>query len=257
MNQKTFRLAFAMLAAVIAFAPFATQAQDDVTVESILKMHIKSIGDVETLKAVKTMRTVSTISAPTPVGDMEIEMSRIQAGKKFVMTQDIPQMGEVTNGSDGEVYWTINPFQGAKVFEGDELEMMKSQAPGFFPELEWLDGYDGEITMDGTEEVDGKMSYKLVFAPTDGPVETRFFEKETGRVLKTVSTREIPGAGEMTTEITSSDFKTVDGITMAHTQVISTPQGDATMTIDTMEVNPELAEDAFVLPEDIQSLIDD
>ncbi len=257
MNQNTFRLAFALLAAAVTFSPFATQAQDDVTVESIVKMHIKSIGDIETLKAIKTMRTESTVSAPSPVGEMEITMTRVQAGKKFVMTQEIPQMGEVVNGSDGEVYWTVNPFQGAKVFEGEELEMMKSSAPGFFPELTWLDGYNGEITLDGTEDFDGKTAYKLVFAPASGASETRFIDKESGRIVKIVVTQEIPGAGEMTTEMTPSDFKTVDGITMAHKQVISTPQGEATMTVNTLEVNPELPADAFALPEDIQSLIDE
>lgn len=255
MNKSPIRMIFAALVAVAALSS-AAHAQDDATVESIIEMHIKSIGKVETLKAVKTMVTESTLVASTPMGDMEIAMSRVQSAEKFKMTQTIPNMGDITMGSDGKIFWSMNPFQGAQILEGDQLEAMKASLPKFFPELKWNE-YDGEITLDGTEEVEGKMTYKLVFAPTTGAEEERYFDKETGHMLKMVSTQEVPNFGEMTTELIASDFKTVEGITMAHKQTIITSQGEAVMTIDSIQINPKLDEDAFDLPEDVQDLIDD
>jgi hypothetical protein len=247
MNKCSIRALLALFVAAVAVTTTA-QAQDDATVESIIEMHIKSMGDVETLKAVKTMVTKSTLTASTPMGDMEIAMKQVQSGNKFVMTQTIPQMGDVSMGSDGEVFWSMNPFQGAQVLEGEQLEAMKSRTPKLFEELTWANDYDGEITLEGTEEVEGKMTYKLVFAPTGGEETERFIDKETGRMVKMI----IP-----TGEVVVSDFKTVEGISIPHKQIIQTPQGEAEVVIDSIEINPELEADALALPEDVQALIDD
>lgn len=246
MKNSLLRSVFTLLVAVAAMSSSAL-AQDDATVESVIEMHIKSIGDVETLKAVKSMITESTMTVSTPMGDMEVGMSRFQAGNKFKMVQTIPNMGEVTMGSNGDVFWSMNPFQGAQVFEGEELATMKANAPKLFEELTWGD-YDGEITLEGTEEVGGKAAYKLTFAPTEGQSTERYIDKESGQLVKMVTE-----AGE----VLLSDYKVVEGITLPHKQTVMAPQGEVEMVVDSIKINSELPADTFALPEDVQDLIDD
>lgn len=252
MIQFSFVIAFAFLTLTST-----AKAQDDTTLESIIALHLKSIGDVDKIKAVKSMVSEATMAIPTPNGEMEASMKRIQAGNKFMMTMEIPQFGEVVNGSNGDVAWSVNPIQGARLLEGAELEMTKSQMPEPFPALKWGNDFDGEITLQGSEDIDGTATHKVLFAPTEGPAVTRYFDKSNGRIVKMTMTQPSPLGGEMELEMVPSNYKTVDGLSIAHTQVTSTPQGDMTLTIEKLEINADLAEDTFAMPEEIKALVDD
>ena len=233
-----------------------SMAQDNVTKEDVIKMHIKQLGGEEKLKAIKTMTTKAIMVLPGPTGDMEAEVDSIQDGNKFRMTMNLPGLGEIQQGSDGKTYWTTNPFQGDKLMNKEEAALAKEQYGVLFPSLLWLKGYDGKIEMKGEAEVDGAKCYKLLFTPSVGDPMTRYFTADKGRLVK-IDAVQKGMAGEVAVEVFPSEFDTIDGITLPFKQVTSMEQADITMEVDSIKFNEELPATRFKLPASIQKLVDE
>lgn len=233
-----------------------TMAQDKVTVEDVIKLHIKQLGGEEKLKAIKTIETQSVMLLPGPTGEMEAEVDQIQDGNKFLMVMNLPGLGEIQQGSDGKHFWTINPFQGDKLMDKEETAMAREQFSSPFPALQWLKGYDGKITMKGEADVDGTQCYKLEFTPAVGNPMTRFFAVDSGQMLRMDAVQK-GMAGEVKVEVYPSDFKEVDGISVPFKQVTSMEQGELTMEVDSIKFNEEISASKFKLPTSIQKLVDD
>lgn len=242
---------------LVFFAPLVVHAQDDVTVESVLAAYVKSIGDVDELKSIQTLRITSTLSTESPLGELEIKITRVQSGAKYLETREIPDVGVIRTGFDGETYWTIDPFQGARIYAGEELAWIKATDNNLLPEIVWTENFDGKIVYDGAPEVEGRKTHKLVFTPTSGPPVTRFFDNESGAIVKTAISETLPDGMERVTELVSSDYRTLEGMSIAHKHVALTPQGTTSWVINAVELNLELTDDTFLLPREIESLLRD
>lgn len=254
MHKKPVQISWVTLIASVFLLPQSVQGQNDVTETSVLNAYVKSIGDVDALKSIGMFRIKSTLTTESPLGELEIEITRVQSGALYVETREIPEVGIIRTGYDGEVYWTIDPFQGARIYEGEELEWIKESDSNLLPDLSWTEDFDGEIVLDGTREVEGRQAHKLIFKPKQGLSKVRFFDKDTGAMIKTTVTEVRPDGLERVTELVSSDYRMHQGFSVAHKQIALTPQGTTSWVIDTIESNLELPESAFSLPEEIQRL---
>ena len=191
---------------------------------------------------------------PTPQGEMDVDFELIQQGKKFLFAMEIPNVGEMRQGSDGEHYW-VATMMGAKLLEGPEVAQAREQYGRLFPSLEWLD-YDGEITNEGIEEVEGHKCYKLAFKSRDGASATRFFDAESSMIRRMTVTQQTP-QGEITIDSYPTNFKIIDGIRIPFQQTMTTPQGEMLLTIDKIKFNKEIDDTTFDLPDSIRNQIDD
>lgn len=247
--------------AVVAFliAPIPVQAQGDQdetpTVESIINRHIASIGTVEKLDSVTALLVESATSVPTPAGEITSTMNQIQSGDRFVMTFTNPQMGEMKRGSNGETYWSLDPFQGARLLEGAERETAAHQFSAIFPARNWVKNYGDQITLKGSTEIAGRPTFKVEFKADDSPTITRFFDQENGRIVKMETTQEVHSAGEMKIEIYFSKYQTVDGITFPFQQISSSAMGESKMVVKRLELNPSITDETFAIPNDVQALM--
>jgi len=234
--------------------PFAS-AQDNPDVKEIISKHIKALGGADKLKSVKTVSAKGVMTMPGPAGEMEAEMEHYQSGPKFLMVMNIPNMGEFRQGSDGKHYWSNDPFSGARLLEGDQLAAVSQQHSQPFPALGWSE-YDGELTVDGEADVDGKKCWKVIFKPKTGSPMTRYFDKDSGHVVKLDIKQTGPGV-EMEVEVFSEDIKQVNGISVPYKQITSAPQGEMTLEFSEIKFNEKLPDEKFALPEDIQKLVDE
>ena len=255
--MKTFQQGLAMMIALAGsvWMVHPVTAQDLPSAEKVIKQHIESLGGESKLSAIQSMVTQAVITMPTPQGEMDVDFELIQKGDKFLFAMDIPGFGEMRQGSDGEHFWMTNPMMGGQLLEGEQLAQAREQYGRMFPSLGWLD-FDGKITNEGVEEVDGHKCYKLAFQSENGPSATRYFDVESGHIRRMSTTQKGP-QGEMTIDAYPSDFTVVEGISIPFKQVMATPQGEITLNIDSVKFNKDIDEATFALPEAIQKQIDD
>ena len=100
------------------------------------------------------------------------------------MTFTNAQMGEMKRGSNGETYWSLDPFQGARLLDGAEKDTTVQQFSAIFPARNWMENYGDQITLKGDAEVAGRSTYQVEFKADDSPTITRFFDQENGRIVQ-------------------------------------------------------------------------
>lgn len=75
----------------------------------------------------KGILTKGGMSMPAAGLNATFEMTQL-APNRMSMITTIPGMGEVQYGFDGTNAWTVNPMQGPRVLDGQELGQMKDEA---------------------------------------------------------------------------------------------------------------------------------
>ncbi len=108
----------------------------------------------------------------------------------------------------------------------------------FFRGIEKIDGH---VETQPDADVDGTACYVLNFVHADGSVFSRYFAKDTGRLIKTVTDnkREIREEGEIM----------VNGIHFPKRFLNKLPNGqNSTVTIDAIKLNEDLPPEEFAVP---------
>lgn len=170
---------------------------------------------------------------------------------KDLVEIDLTGVGSIKQGYDGKVAWEINPMQGARVKDGDELASTKREA--HFHEENWREVYKKAETV-GAETVDGKDCYKLVKTPNEGNPSTEFYDKKSGLLLKSEVTVNTP-MGEMQAETLFSDYRKEGDVLVVHKIMQSAGGQEIAITFDTYKFNVDIPKDKFDLPDDIKALL--
>lgn len=224
--------------------PTTVEVDKNMTADVIVAKYVEAIGgdkwdDVKSYDVDMAMSTMG----------MTLAGKQIKSEGKFLL--EITMMGQTAQKIvyDGEKALMFNPQAGEQIIEeGDELESMKEQAM-MVPEAAYGKlGYTLELK--GTDKVDGKDAYKVLVAMPDGKKKTEYYDMKSGLKLKEIQSEESP-AGAVTTTTVYKDYKEVNGLKMAHTMETTQSMGaqsqNITMTIKSVKVNEELAEDTFLI----------
>ncbi len=124
----------------------------------------------------------------------------------------------------------VSSPQGEQFLEGEMLEMMKNEAI-VFPELEYeKEGYSLELI--GAEDVDGEQAYKVKVTNPSGEEQTLFFAKNSGLLIKKVSSSP---QGSATSLI--HDYTEVNGVKFPSKVSQSMGPQMIEITVDKIEVN--------------------
>ena len=164
----------------------------------------------------------------------------------------IEGLGKIEEGSDGKVAWSLSAVQGPHLKEGEERADALLSAH-IDSEVRWRDYYS-KVETTGMESVEGKDCYKVVLTPKEGTPTTRFYEKDSGLMVKEARTVKTPMA-EIQAESVVSDYRKEGDILVPH-KIKSNAMGvDMLMTIDAVQYNPEIPKDKFEMPEQIRALV--
>lgn len=241
-----------LLAIVLMFGWASLQAQ---TADEILNNYFENTGGVDAWRAVEGMRMKAKVNQ----GGMEIplEIVRMKDGRQ--MTSITFQGLELKQGVfDGEVLWGTNMMtQKAEKSDAEATEMMKKEMNDFpDPFLDYQDkGYTVELM--GKEDFNGTETFKikLVKEPitVDGEevqdVSYYFFETENFVPIAIHSEIKQGQAKGMMSEITFSDYQEVEGLYMPFTMSQGVKgQGGQPVTMDSIELNPEVTDSDFAFP---------
>jgi len=175
-----------------------------------------------------------------------------QAPNKRSMEMDLPMIGKFRQGSDGTIAWSVSPAEGAKLLEGEQLEMALRDGR-YNSDLYWRELCKRVETV-GTEDVDGKPAYIVVRTYKVGKPITEYYDVASGLLVKGVAKLQMP-SGEVRTELLVSDYRNESGILIAHKVVMKSPGDERIVTFRTVTINQEAPPGTFDIPDEVKALL--
>jgi hypothetical protein len=248
------RIAFliALTAALSGPLPARAELTDDMpSGDSLIKRCIESEGGTKTIQGAQTEVVTGTVEllGHNLSGPLQI----FQQGNKSYTVIELPGIGKMEEGFDGEVAWESNVLQGPRVKDGEELEAAKRDARISLLG-DWKDFYKSAETV-GSEDVNGKPAWKVRMTPIEGKsIEQFFFDRATGLLVKMTQT--LPTAlGDIPVEMTLGDYREVEGIKTPFLMTQAAMGQNMAMHIDKVTYNTKIPDSRFDLPPDIKAIV--
>jgi len=240
-----------VLLGIVGLMFFAVSANAQ-TAADIVAKYIKTIGGMEKLQAVKTIRMTAKF---TGGGGFEaVVMSENKRPNKTRQEFSLQGMTGVS-AYDGKNGWKIEPWQGKKDAESlseDELKAVVDSAD-FDDSLVNYQARGNKVEYVGMDAVDGTDVYKLKVTLPSGTIKHYFMDTDYYVPIKIETKIMIRGA-EFESESIMGDYKEVGGIYFAHS-VESGAKGSpnkATVTVEKIEINVPLDDSRFMKPTNTQ-----
>lgn len=219
------------------------------TADELVDRNLKAKGGIQKLRAVEGMRVTGRVLLPAAGVEFPVSITT-KRPNMFYQVSTI-QGQKIETGFDGDKAWMINPMMGATTpqeIKGPQLEFLKRSADVDGPLVDYKEK-GTVIELAGTDTLDGKKVYKLKVTPKQGPLVYVFLDDETG--LESKAVMESPASDQqpaVSMEVLYSNYKPVNGITMAHT-IEQKLNGQAMqVVIDKVEISPQIDDAIFHMP---------
>jgi len=221
------------------------------TGEALMDEYIKKTGGKAAYEKVKTtlMKGTMTMGGLGLNGDIVLQL---KAPNLKHFTLDLKGLGKVEGGSDGKVSWENSVLQGPKIHDPtkDDDSMLGLDLGS---DANWRKEYKSAKT-EGEEKYKGKDVYRVKLETKKGEPEFRYFDKATGFVLR--MKKPIKSAlGTLMTDVDVGDYKKVGDLQVPHTATIEMAGQKVELRFTTVEMNVDIPDSAFVLPEAVKELL--
>ncbi len=240
-------LALAGAALTVAAAP--AQAQTLPTAEQVVARYVTAIGGEQAIAAQQFRRVQMEMSMPAAGMSMTVEMMQARPNKA-VMNIELPGMGSMRQGYDGQVAWSINPMQGPKILEGKELADALRQFD-FDANMRFSHLFRTMETV-GRAEMNGESCVNVRMVTEGGDEVLNCFADDDGLLVGAVvksSTEE----GQMENTITFHDYRDFGGLKIPTRTSMSVMGQQMEMTIKSMSTDP-IDASVFELPAEVKAL---
>ena len=216
--------------------------------DEIIAKYVKTIGGMDKLQAVKTIRTTAKFT-----GGGGFEAVIITENKRPNKTRENFMLQGMTGISafDGKIGWKIEPWEGKKDAESMSEEELKAVIDNadFDDALINYQSRGNKVEFVGMDDFDGTDVYKLKVTLPSGTVKHYYLDTDYFVPIK-VEVKQIIRGAEVETESIIGDYKEVGGIYYAHS-IESGAKGSpnkATITVEKIEINVPLDDNRFTKP---------
>ncbi|MEO6654631.1 MAG: hypothetical protein ABIO36_00965 [Pyrinomonadaceae bacterium] len=232
-----------IIATILIALPVSAQ-----TADQIVASYIKTIGGMEKIQAVKSMRQTGKFS-----GGGGFEAMIVNENKRpNLVRQEFSLQGlTAVNAYDGKTGWKINPFSGKKDAESLGEEEMKQiiEDSDFDGPLINYAAKGIRVELVGKEEYEGSDVYKLKVTLANGTVKYYFMDTDYFVPIK-IETKQINRGTEFEFETVLGDYKEVGGVYYpfsVETGLKGSPN-KSTVTVEKIDINVTLDDKNFALP---------
>ncbi len=217
--------------------------------ESLLQHYIDKSGGAQAYAKAKSM----SMSGKVEMEGRNISgtVTIMEEGHKSYTAMEFPGIGKVEEGYDGDTAWEDSALQGPRVLDGDEKAAAK-RAATLALISSWRDVFKEAKTV-GPADVEGKPAWQVEMVAKEGKPETWFFDRDSGLVVKTSGVLST-AMGELSTELTMSDFRPVDGILTPFAMTQKAMSQTIVMRFDKISYNAPIPADRFAPPPSVKSL---
>jgi len=174
-----------------------------------------------------------------------------QEGGKSYTVIELPGIGKVEEGFDGEIAWEMNALSGARIKDGEERAVVE-RASSLSPLSSWREFYKAGRTV-GSEDVEGKPAWKIEMTPKEGKPEFFFLDKQTMMLVRTTGTVST-AMGDISVDALLSDYRPVDGIATPFMMVQKAMSQTLVMHFDKVQYNAAIPGGRFDLPPAVKAL---
>jgi zinc protease len=217
--------------------------------DKLLQLSLERSGGAQAIAKAKNAVMTGTVemAGHNITGPVQL----YQDGSKSYTVIDLPGIGKVEEGFDGETAWEMNALQGARIKDGEERANMERSSK-ISVLSSWRDYYKQAKTI-GSEDVEGKPAWKVEMTPKEGKPETFYFDKNTMLLVRTTATIATP-LGEIPVDALMGDYRMVDGIKTPFTMTQKAMSQVIVMKFDKVQYNAPIAADRFDLPPAVKAL---
>lgn len=240
MKLKAMALLLTMTFAGISFAG---------ELEDILAKHYEALGGKKVLDGTTSMKSEGKVVFKSAQGEMEIPFKQaLKDGTKMRIdaTMQGMTMTQVVTKDGG---WQVNPMMGSmepQAMSEDEAKPLREQAD-FRGDLYNYEEKGNKVELLGKEDVEGTETYKLKVTTKDGDVRHYFLDSEYYLIIKSTGKSKQMGM-EFEYTMFPSDYKTVDGMMIAHSYNQKSDMGEMTIQVNSIERNVEVDDKLFEKP---------
>ena len=220
--------------------------------EEILAHYIAATGGRDAYEKVHGTFSKGSMSIPSQNIKGTLVIYDMEPGKQVTVI-DIPAVGKMEEGTDGVNAWANSAMEGPRLKSGEEkaIALRAAQINTKFLSAGKL--YKN-LEVVGTEDIDGKTCYKMVLTPLEGKPETEFYEKESGLLVKESATVTMP-MGEIAVSTMVGDYRKEGPILMPHSIRQTLAGQNISLTIESVQINPEFPPHIFEPPPAVKPLI--
>jgi hypothetical protein len=240
-------LVLAGASAALAAAP--ARAQDLPPARQIVDAYVNAIGGMDAIARAQHRHFRGEMSMPAAGMTMSMEMWQARPNK-MLMVMEIPGMGQMKSGYDGEVAWSVNPMQGPRIVEGAELQQTLRQAD-FDANLRFEHLFPTLETVERTE-VAGRPCYRVRMVAENGDEAFGCFDVES-KLLLGMTSRMESEMGTIESTIEFQDYRDFGGVKMPAKTVMNVMGQQMVMTMSEMDTSA-FPESVFALPAEIRAL---
>ncbi len=215
------------------------------TLDDILSKHFKAVGQ-DKLMAAKSIYLKAKVNQMGM--DIPMEM-KVKRPDKFLINLEA-QGQKITQAFNGEKGWMIVPGMASEPQEltGDMLKQVKQQPEMLIEgELYNYEKKGSTAEFAGKVNMDGKDAYRIQLTTSDGNSKDYFIDANSNYIVK-VAAKVSSGGQSIDVEQNMSEYKTIDGVTMATKIEQKSPMGNVTITIEDIKFNENFDDSIFNLP---------
>jgi hypothetical protein len=249
-SSRATSIVAALVALAVATAPLSeAHGQSLPAAKDLIAKYVDAVGGVDAFKKHKSVRVKAALDVPSGgISGTLVILSRLPS--ETMMKIDIPGIGEMKQGSNGEVAWYSNPMQGSRVLTGKEAEAMVSDGPDPMNYLR----LSANITSSETVEkatYDGRECFKVKHTYKTGRTAFDCFSVTDGLIVATIA--KAPGPmGEIEQTTILSAYKDFNGMKRPTTMVIEAQGQQQVLTVSEVTFD-DVQESEMVLPPEIQA----
>ena len=219
--------------------------------ETLLDKYIEVTGGKAAYTKMHSQKMTGTMEFPAMGLKGTLTTYSAEPDKQYFEV-DLEGVGKMQEGSSGGVAWANSAMQGPRLKEGGEKAdtLLRNKFNG---ELNWRDQYKTVETV-GTETVEGKECYRVVATPKNGNPKTLWYGKDSNLMVKMSAVTPSP-QGDIPSETSLTDYRKEGDILMPHKILVKAGPMEFAMTVDSVQINPEIPKNTFDVPDEVKALI--
>lgn len=198
-----------------------------------------------------SMTTTGTFAIPAQGLEGKLTI-HARAPRRLSVETEIPGVGKMRSGYDGQVGWSLDPFTGAQVLADQALDQLRDQA-NFHALLYRAEDYPS-LTVTGRSDFQGTPCWQMEVVARSGLKSTHFFAVDSGLLMGMQFVQHSP-MGEIPVTTAIKEYREFDGMKVAAVSEQSMMGMQQVMTIESVSFD-DLDDAVFALPPDIAALVE-
>jgi zinc protease len=227
-----------------------TAITEDDQGRQLAELAVRGLGGARAVESVQSIRRVGQVEASTPQGPMTIAIESLEVfPDRLRQTMRLP-MGEITMVATPAESFMLTPMGPQPLPGSQKEELLKSMAKNPLRIARNIGRPGYVFSSGGTETIDGT-SARILNVEAEGNRIRWHLDPRTGYILRSESSGTSMTGAPVTETTIYSDFREAGGVIQPHRiTVLQDGEESATVSFETIEVNPTIPADAFSRPQD-------